>query len=224
MTWVISRPKAVPEPFWFFENNRPQISQAVESLLRKLLALDLNIWYYLNVEWTSDFLDAVIPYFRNQFFWAPLYLFLAVFLPFHYGRKGWAWSGGFLISFGLADFISASLIKPYIGRLRPCNTPELQDLVHLIVNCGSGLSFPSSHATNHFALATFVAVTLGKPYRWVRWATLFWALLVSYAQVYVGVHFPGDVIAGGILGACIGGITGRVYNRKVGVLPQLRTV
>ncbi len=185
---------------------------------------DLNAWFYLNVDWTNDFLDAVIPYVRNQFFWVPLYLFLAVFMLFHYGKKGLIWCGGFLISFALADFISASLIKPFVQRLRPCNTPELQDLVHLIVNCGSGLSFPSSHATNHFALGSFMAVTLGKPYRWVRWAGLLWALLIGYSQVYVGVHFPGDVIAGGIIGTLIGWLVGRLYNNKVGVLPRLVTV
>ena len=193
----------------------------MESLIRKLVQWDLNAWFYLNVEWNNAFLDAVIPYLRNQFFWVPLYLFLAVFLPFHYGRKGWTWFGGFLISFGLADFISASLIKPYVQRLRPCNTPELQNLVHLIVDCGSGLSFPSSHATNHFALATFTAVTLGKPYPWVRWAAPFWALLVGYSQIYVGVHFPGDVVAGSLLGAFIGWMTGRLYNQKIGILPHL---
>ena len=185
---------------------------------------DLNAWFYLNVEWNNEFLDAVIPYVRNQFFWVPLYLFLAVFLLFHYGRKGLIWCVGFLLSFGLADFISASLIKPNVGRLRPCNTPELQDLVHLIVECGGGLSFPSSHATNHFALGTFMAITLGKPYPWVRWAGPLWALLIGYSQVYVGVHFPGDVLFGGILGSLIGWGVGRVYNRKIGVLHRLVTV
>ncbi len=193
----------------------------MDALRLFFLQLDLEVWYYLNIEWQNAFLDAVIPYFRNQYFWVPLYLFLAIFMPLNYRRKGWYWIGGFLVAFAFADSISASLIKPYVGRLRPCNTPDLQPYVHLLVGCGSGLSFPSSHAANHFALAAFMAGTLGKAYPKTRKWMWAWAALVGYSQVYVGVHFPGDVLVGALLGMVIGKVVARFYNRWFGPLETL---
>lgn len=197
------------------------LSLPVDALRLFFLQLDLEIWYYLNIEWQNAFLDYVIPFFRNQFFWVPLYLFLFVFMPLNYRRRGWYWLAGFLIAFALADYTSASIIKPMVGRLRPCNTPDLQPYVHLLVGCGSGLSFPSSHAANHFAFAAFIAGTLGKPYPKIRkWAWI-WAILVGYSQVYVGVHFPLDVAFGALLGIVVGRLVARVYNRRFGPLEWL---
>lgn len=186
----------------------------LEWLYRHLLYLDYKIWYYVNTVWHNDFLDSLMPWCRNQYTWAPLYLFLLLFMTLRFGKRGWLWCAGFLLTFALSDYISASMIKPIFQRARPCNNPYLQDLVHLIVPRSSGYSFPSSHAANHFSLACFSALTLGKRYRWVWIVAAFWAVLVSYAQVYVGVHFPMDIAAGGLLGICIGIITGTLYNRR----------
>src|SRR5215469_10596521 len=108
---------------------------------------DYTAWYYMNVVWQNGFMDAVAPFLRNQWFWAPLYLFLLIFMPSNYGKKGWLWCLFFLLCFAIGDQISAHLIKPYIHRLRPCNDPLIKNIVHLLVPCGSGYSFPSSHAT-----------------------------------------------------------------------------
>lgn len=117
----------------------------------------------------------------------------------------------------MSDYISASLIKPIFIRLRPCNNPYIKDIVHLIVPCGSGYSFPSSHAANHFALGVFAAITFNKIAKWVWIAGLLWAFSVAYAQVYVGVHFPGDVLAGAALGIIIALVTGYTFNRIYGL-------
>lgn len=186
----------------------------MEAIHDTILYWDYTMWYYVNTVWHLPVLDMLIPYLRNQWFWVPLYLFLAIFMPLNYKKNGWIWCLGFILSFALADRISAGLIKPYFHRLRPCNDPTLHSLVHIIVPCGSGYSFPSSHATNHFALGTFMAVTLNKQVKNIYlWAYL-WAFSVSYAQVYVGVHFPFDVICGGLLGTCIGIFTGKLFNSK----------
>lgn len=191
----------------------------MESLRQALVLWDLKVWYYLNVAWTNSFLDAVIPFVRNQYFWAPLYLFFLVFMPYNYRRRGWFWCVGFLLCFAMADYVSASLIKPFLHRTRPCNNPYLSELVHLLVPRSSGYSFPSSHASNHFAMGVFVACTLGKQHRWIAIVALLWALLIAYAQVYVGVHFPLDVICGGALGAAIGLAVSRFFNRRYGLVP-----
>jgi undecaprenyl-diphosphatase len=159
-------------------------------------------------------LDTVVPFLRNQWFWAPLYLFLLLFMPRTFGKYGWLWCAGFIVTFGLSDQLSAHLIKPIFGRLRPCNDPVLSTITHLLVDCGSGKSFPSSHAANHFALAVFSGVTLAHMARWVWLAGLLWAASVAYAQVYVGVHFPLDVTAGGLLGAGVGLLTGKLFNNR----------
>ena len=179
-----------------------------------LLHYDRIAWYYLNTQWHNAFLDFVMPFLRNQWFWAPLYLFLAIFMPRTFGKYGWLWCAGFIITFGLSDQLSAHLLKPIFNRIRPCNDPALSSLVHCIVPCGSGKRFPSSHAANHFALAVFSAMTLGRMARWVWAAGLLWAASVAYAQVYVGVHFPLDVTAGGLLGAGVGWCTGTLFNKR----------
>lgn len=185
----------------------------LKSIHDLLIYWDFTAWFYLNTQWVNGFFDQLMPILRNQWTWAPLYLFLLIFMPLNYGRKGWMWCVFFLMAFALGDFISASIIKPYYIRLRPCNNPYIKDIVHLLVPCGSGYSFPSSHATNHFAMGIFSAISLGKKGRWIWFAALLWACSIGYAQIYVGVHFPGDVVVGGILGSTIGVITGYTYNR-----------
>lgn len=177
------------------------------------VSTDFKIWYYLHYLWRSDFLDMVVPFIRNQYFWAPLYLFLLVFILYNYGAKGLAWCVAFLLCFAFADFISASIIKPFVHRTRPCNDPRLADFLHLIVPRSSGYSFPSSHAANHFAMGTFMATTLNRRFKGIWPLPLLWALAVGYAQVYVGVHFPFDVLVGSLLGVVIGLLISRLYHR-----------
>ena len=104
----------------------------------------------------------------------------------------------------VSDQISSHVIKPFVGRLRPCNEILIKDYVRLLANCSSGFSFPSSHATNHFALAFFLIVLFNKRYKWVFPVLFFWAFAISYSQVYVGVHYPLDILTGGFLGTIIG--------------------
>ena len=174
-------------------------------------------WYYINTQWHNSFFDAIMPFFRNPWFWAPLYLFLLLFLPGRFGKKGALWCAAFLLCFAIGDQVSAHLIKPHIHRLRPCNNPYLASIIHIIVPCGGGYSFPSSHATNHFAMGIFSALTLGRYARWVWPAAIFWAALIAYSQVYVGVHFPFDVTCGASLGSIIGVLVGKLFNRFVGL-------
>jgi membrane-associated phospholipid phosphatase len=187
----------------------------LEALYNIFMYLDYTIWYHLNATWHNAFLDAVVPYLRNQWTWAPLYLFLLVFMLQNFGWRGFIWCLIFLATFGISDQLSAHWLKPIFNRIRPCNDPALSQIVHIIVPCGSGKSFPSSHAANHFSLGIFMAITL-KPYvKRVFWYAFLWAAAISYAQVYVGVHFPMDVFFGGLLGALVGYFTGKTFNKFV---------
>ncbi len=183
------------------------------SIREAILYYDHVAWYYLNTQWHNSFLDRVEPFLRNQWFWAPLYLFLLLFMTGKFGRKGWLWCVFFIVSFIIADQVSATFMKPCFHRVRPCNNPVLASIIHLIVPCGGGYSFPSSHAANHFAMGIFTAMTLGRLATWVWPAAILWAVIVAMAQVYVGVHYPLDVTCGALLGAMIGVGTGMVFNR-----------
>ncbi len=183
-----------------------------------IIYLDHAAWYYLNTQWHNAFFDSIIPFVRNQWFWAPLYLFLLLFMPKQFGKKGWIWCGLFLLTFALSDQISASLLKPLFHRTRPCNCLDLTGVIHLIVPCGGGYSFPSSHASNHFSMGVFAAITLQKKIKGIWAIAILWAVLVAYAQVYVGVHYPLDITFGAILGIIVGNITGKLFNNKFGFI------
>lgn len=154
-----------------------------------------------------------MPYWRDKSTWIPLYLLLAGFLCYHYRLKGLYFVLAVALTIGIADQISSEVIKKNIVRLRPCNDVAIKDQVQLLVPCGSGYSFTSSHAANHFAIATFIALTLGQIFRWMRWPLFLWAASIAYGQVYVGVHYPLDVLCGGLLGALVGWAIAKLYLR-----------
>lgn len=169
-----------------------------------IIQWDFKVFEWINNDLSSPFLDMIMPWMREPYFWLPLYMFIIAFVFFNYGLKAY-WFVLFLgLSAGSADIISSRPIKKTIKRLRPCNTEGLYVIER--VRCGSGYSFTSSHATNHFAVASFVIMTLGQNFRKIKPWLLFWASIISFAQVYVGVHFPLDVLGGAILGIILGKI------------------
>ncbi len=174
------------------------------SWLQLLQHWDTDVFRFINGSMSNPVLDAVLPFFREKWFWAPLYLFVVAFAIFNYSKKGWVIILGLVAAVGLADFTSSTLIKKNVQRLRPCNDPALSEQVILRTSCGSGYSFTSSHAANHFAAAVFLMGVFGGLARWVRPAALLWATVIAVSQVYVGVHYPGDIICGALLGMAIG--------------------
>ena len=172
-------------------------------MLTSLLDLDASLFYLINQVWRADWVDFLMPYWRSKYLWGPLYLFLLFFLVLNFGKRGWLVVLALILAAGLADITSSHLLKKSIKRVRPCKNPEVRDHTVLLVRCGSGFSFPSSHATNHFALSTMLILTLGPLFRWVKWPLIFWAASIAYGQVYVGVHYPSDVLFGALLGMTI---------------------
>ena len=158
----------------------------------------------INNDLSNKFFDIVLPIFRNKTTWIPLYFILFFYLIYKIGKKSYLVIPLAVASIGLADGISSHILKPWVERIRPCNLPELSLEIHSRINCGGGFSFPSSHASNHFALATFIGLALYNISPWFLRIGLIWAAIISFAQVYVGVHFPIDVTAGMILGISIG--------------------
>jgi membrane-associated phospholipid phosphatase len=183
----------------------------------KLLSWDYFLFEKIHAKGNTAFLDFLFPYLRNPFFWSPLYLFLIVVMYENFAKKGMLWVLFFLITFGIGDFFSARLLKPLVHRIRPCIDPIWNGIHRHIVPDSSGFSFPSSHATNHFAMAMFIYITCKKFHPSISYLCFSWAALIAYAQVYVGVHYPIDVFGGALLGIWIGYLTGNYFNSR-GVL------
>lgn len=144
-------------------------------------------------------------YITNKFTWIPLYLYLIYLLYKNYGIK--TIIIGFYIGllFLIADQTSVRLFKEVFERLRPCHNPEIADFVHTLNGkCGGKFGFVSSHATNSFAIAVFSGYLFKKFYKYAMPVLVLWAALVAYSRVYVGVHYPADIIAGGVLGSLVG--------------------
>ena len=185
---------------------------------------DIDKWLFLkiNTVWTNPFLDAVYPFWREGYAWAPLYIFLVVFIFINFGWKAWPWIVFFLLTFTLTDQISSHFLKYLVNRPRPCQDEDLMFSVReLLGRCPGNPSFPSSHATNHFGLAFFSYFTL-KPYI-KKWGYLFffWAATISYGQIYVGVHYPSDVLSGALIGSLIGCLTAFEFNKYIKLPPLL---
>ncbi|MEI6946122.1 phosphatase PAP2 family protein [Paraflavisolibacter sp. H34] len=192
---------------------------SLHSLWQQIDALDKRLFLLLNSKWTNPFFDFILPYFRDSVFWAPLYLFIVVFMALNYGKKGLWWSIFFLCTVALADTVSSKGFKESFQRLRPCQDPFFLDQVRLLLKgCSGSYSFTSSHAANHFGMATYVSVTLYSTFK--RWIYVFylWAFFISYAQIYVGVHYPLDVLGGGIVGAACGLLTAYGFHKRAGYL------
>ncbi|MBT8218336.1 MAG: phosphatase PAP2 family protein [Bacteroidia bacterium] len=118
----------------------------------------------------------------------------------NFRKQGLAMVIAVVLTAGASDYISSRVVKNNVQRIRPCNDNNVKYQMILRVPCGSGYSFTSSHATNHFAVASILVMLLSRIWGWVRWPLYLWAASIAFAQVYVGVHYPLDVIFGALLG------------------------
>ena len=173
-------------------------------MLEQLNQLDQNLFFFVNHNLSNSFFDWLMPLLRNKYFWTPLYLFMAVFFVRNFGKKGWLILIFMGLTFGFTDYFSSSILKPAFERLRPCNDSVIKAEVNRLIPCGTGFSLPSSHAANHFALAIFLTTIFYDKWKFILPLAILWAFSISFAQVYVGVHYPFDVTAGAIIGGMIG--------------------
>ncbi len=169
--------------------------------------IDHHIFLLINKEWVSPFLDAILVPVRHKLFWIPVYIFILLYIYYNHHSQRWFIYLSVAICILMSDTVSSKLIKKSVKRTRPCNIEYLE--ADIKVPCSKGYSFTSSHATNHFAISSFLFFLF---FYWsYRWLLMAWAGLISYAQIYVGVHFPVDVIVGSVLGLIIGTLAFRIY-------------
>ncbi|MCP4461135.1 MAG: phosphatase PAP2 family protein [Cytophagales bacterium] len=178
-------------------------------MIEQLKNIDEQLFIWLN-GLGHPALDGIMIFLSAKLVWIPLYGLLLFLLYKHYGIQFWKPLLAVVIVIVIADQTTSGFMKPFFERLRPCRDPLLEGLVINVGKCGGNYGFASSHAANTFGLASiFFFLTLNKKYFWL----FAWAGLVSYSRVYLGVHFPGDILVGGIIGLGAGWLVAHIMHR-----------
>lgn len=181
-------------------------------MMDHVIELDREWLLYLN-GFHSPVMDAIMFWITRTEMWVPMYLLLLFLVVRYYKRDSWIILVGLAISILIADQTTSHFMKPFFARLRPSREPGLEGMVHLVNGYTGGLyGFASSHAANTFATALFCFSVLRFRYGWT-WLLFLWAGLMSYSRIYLGVHYPGDIIVGTLVGilAALVGISGSGY-------------
>lgn len=174
-----------------------------------LLALDKDLLLFLN-GLHADWLDPVMFYITKTFFWLPLYLFLIFLIVKQEKKESYFALIGVVIMILMTDQITSGFMKPFFARLRPSQEPSLAGILHLVNNYKGGMyGFASGHAANTFAVAIFCQLLLSERYRYI-WLLFIWATVMTYTRIYLGVHYPGDILVGAAIGLTCGWIAFRL--------------
>ena len=184
-------------------------------MIQELKQIDYALFHFINHTITNRFFDFILPILRNANTWIPLYILLVIYCIIKYKKEFWIYVTYILIAFAISDVMVHELIKPWIGRVRPCHNEFIHARL-LLGNCGEKWSFPSSHASNHMAIALSILLAKIFDKRWINFLWIFWALIIGFAQIYVGVHFPSDIAGGYLFGISIA-----LFNYRI-LLPLIK--
>lgn len=177
-------------------------------MLETLAAIDRALFHFINITLSNPVTDFMMPLITSDDALRIMYA-LAMVLILWKGNAPLRWmvlfSGLVLLC---TDQTAAGIIKPLVNRPRPCQPDSGVDIVNLLVGCGGGKSMPSAHAANSFGQAFL----FGMRYRGARWYLFGFAALISLSRVFVGVHYPGDIIVGAAIGALYGLIFAGIFT------------
>lgn len=185
-------------------------------MLEFLLALDRHLLLVVNRA-HAPALDAVMTFASNRWVWFPAYAVLIGWLLAHYRTRAALLLPLVVGAVALADSVTSRLFKPYFARPRPCHDAVVAPLLRLPDGCGGQFGFLSSHASNSMALAVFLLLVLptGR-FRGLKAGVFGWVGLLSYSRVYLGAHYPADVLGGATVGALLGWGAAAAYRRLAG--------
>ena len=178
--------------------------------METLVEFDVSLFLYLN-NLGSSFFDPLWLVITNKFASIPLYLVLIYLLYKNIGLHKTILSLVVVALMITATDQLSYAVKHSVMRLRPCGDPSLEGLGRFVADCGS-FGYFSGHATSSFALAIFLGSILKPFYKYIFSALILWAIIVSYSRIYVGVHFPGDVLTGILVGSLLGFLFYELYK------------
>jgi undecaprenyl-diphosphatase len=179
-------------------------------MLEKLIDLDKEIFVFLNGLGSPTF-DSLWLFITKQFYWTPFFVFLAYLLQRKIGWKNLGIAILFIAVLLLIGNETVEFCKITFERLRPCNDPEIKDIIR-IVHQSDTFSFFSGHAANSMATMTFVYLILKKYYKYAFLIFLY-PLIFAYSRIYLGVHFPTDILTGYVFGSLLGLVFFKLYQK-----------
>lgn len=187
--------------------------------MERLSTIDTDLFLFLNGLHTEGW-DKVMVLLTDMWIWLPLYTLLVHWTVRLYGKRCW-WV---FLAVGLtvlcADQLASHVCKPFFQRLRPCFNTDLQHIIHLPKGLAGGrFGFVSSHAANTFAVAAFLTPLLRHYRPWPAVVLFLWAFVSSYSRIYIGFHYPGDIVVGAVLGASVGLLVWKLFEAVL--LPRL---
>ncbi len=181
-------------------------------MIEYLINIDKELFLFLN-SFHSVFWDEVMLIITGKKTWIPMYLVILFYIFRTYKLKGFIVLLFIVLTITLADQISVKLFKNIFERLRPCYNPEIKDILHCPRLSGGHFGFVSSHAANTFGFALF-SLLLFKNLKYSIFIVL-WATVVSYSRIYLGVHYPADIVGGALLGIIIGIVVYKLYTLAI---------
>jgi undecaprenyl-diphosphatase len=188
-------------------------------VLDRLIELDKKLLLFFNGHHNS-FWDSLMYWVSRKEVWIPFYIALIYFIYRSFKSRTILIVFVIVLVVTLSDQVSSSIFKPYFKRFRPCRDPEMASMVHIVNDgCGSKYGFVSSHAANTFGVATFLFLLFYRRNRNFIYCFV-WAAFVSFSRVYLGVHFPGDILVGAVIGVLVAILLYYLYLRINGRLDK----
>ncbi len=173
--------------------------------------LDVDLFLWLN-SFHNSFFDGVMLLVSNKKTWIPLYAAMLIWLFFKENNKIIAKLSLIFLSILLTDQTCSGILKPLLHRLRPCYNEKISQIIHQVGDCGGQFGFASSHAGNSFALAMAWHLLFLQNSKW-KSIPFIWAFVVAYSRIYLGVHYPADILVGGLIGIFYSSILYYIFQK-----------